>query len=223
MLIARYADTLAAEIEEYGGEAKLASTFSKAIRETTHNERSAASTAFKKTFLSKNNIEYAWCTKVLKGETNMFDETEKPQISESLKATVKDVAALRNLIFSDKMYTNPVLYQKFLAGLESGNIRGLKKRNPAPITQVITTAHEAHIRLELWLALSCRNYRHTPGMLDNIDRKRKWLKMANLVYEDREKNGKAAHEVRAKSLPEILDDDDALSGEDAELGAAFYA
>jgi hypothetical protein len=38
MLIARYADTLAAEIEEYGGEAKLASTFSKAIRETTHNE-----------------------------------------------------------------------------------------------------------------------------------------------------------------------------------------
>jgi hypothetical protein len=105
----------------------------------------------------------------------MFDETETPEISESLKETVKDVAALRNLIFSDKMYTNPVLYQKFLAGLESGHIiRGLKKRNPALITQVITTAHEAHIRLELWLALSCCNYRHTAGIPDNIDRKKKW-------------------------------------------------
>ena len=223
MLIARYADNLAAEIEEYGGEAKLASTFSKAIRETTHNERSAASTAFKKTFLSKHNAEYMLCSKVLKGETNMFDEAETPQISEPLKATVKDVAALRNLIFSDKMYTNPVLYHKFLAGLESGHIRGLKKRNPAPITEVITTAHEAHIRLELWLALSCRNYRHTPGIPDNVDRKKKWLKMATMVYEDREKNGKAAHELRAKSLPEFPDDDDALSGEDADLGAAFYA
>ena len=122
ILIARCADTLAAEIEGCGGKAKLASTFSKAIRETTHNERSAASTAFKKTFLFKHNAEYMWCSKVLKGETNMFDETETPEISESLKETVKDVAALRNLIFSDKMYTNPVLYQKFLAVLESGHI-----------------------------------------------------------------------------------------------------
>jgi hypothetical protein len=67
MLIARYANVLTAEIEEHGGEAKLAATFSKAIRETTHNERSAASTSFKKTFLSKHNAEFMWCCKVLKG------------------------------------------------------------------------------------------------------------------------------------------------------------
>jgi hypothetical protein len=76
MLIARHADTLAAEIEEHGGEAKLASTFSKAIRVTTHNERSAASTAFKKTFLSKHNAEYMWCSKVLKGETSLICSTK---------------------------------------------------------------------------------------------------------------------------------------------------
>jgi hypothetical protein len=35
--------------------------------------------------------------------------------------------------------------------------------------------------------------------------------------------GKDAHELRAKDLPDIPDDDDALGGEDAELGAAFYA
>ena len=223
MLIRRYADNLVAEIEEYGGEEKLAATFSKPIRETTHNERSAASTAFKKTFLSKNNADYMWCGKVLKGETNMYDENENPEVSESLKDTVKDVAGLRNLIFSANMYTNPVLYHKFLSGLESGQIRGLKKRNPAPMTDIITTAHEAHIRLELWLALSARNYRHTAGIPDNIDRKKKWLKMAAMVFEDRKNNGKDAHELRAKDLPVIPDDDDALGGEDTELGAAFYA
>jgi hypothetical protein len=71
--------------------------------------------------------------------------------------------------------------------------------------------------------LSARNYRHTAGIPDDIDRKKKWLKMASLVYEDRQKNGKDAYELRAKDLPDIPDDDDALSGEDAELGAAFYA
>ena len=214
MLIARYADALTAEIGECGGEVKLAAKFSKAMRETTHNERSAASnTSFKKTFLSKHNAEHMWCGKVLKGETNMFGESEKPEISPSLQGSVKDVQALRNLIFSDKMYTNPVLCSKFLAGLESGHIRGLKKRNPAPITEISG----------LWLALSARNYRHTAGIPDNVDRKKKWLKMATLVFEDRKNNGKDAHERRAKDLPEIPNDDSDNGGEDATLGAAFYA
>jgi hypothetical protein len=214
MLIARYADALTAEIGECGGEVKLAAKFSKAMRETTHNERSAASnTSFKKTFLSKHNAEHMWCGKVLKGETNMFGESEKPEISPSLQGSVKDVQALRNLIFSDKMYTNPVLCSKFLAGLESGHIRGLKKRNPAPITEISG----------LWLALSARNYRHTAGIPDNVDRKKKWLKMATLVFEDRKNNGKDAHERRAKDLPEIPNDDSDNGGEDATLGVAFYA
>ena len=142
-----------------------------------------------------------WRGKVLKGETNVFNETEKPEISPSLQESVKDVQALRNLIFSDEMYTNPVLYSKFLAGLESGHMRGLRKRNPAPITEIITTAHEAHMRLELWLALSARNYRHTAGAPDNFDRKKKWLKMATMVFDDRKNNAKEAHEQRAKDLP----------------------
>ena len=119
------------------------------------------------------------------------------------------------------MRTNPVLCQKFLTGLESGHIRGLKKRNPAPITDIITTAYEAHIRLELWLALSARNYRHAAGIPDNVDRKKKWLKMATLVFDDRKNNGKDAHERRGKDLPEIPDDEEEFGGEDAELGAAF--
>jgi hypothetical protein len=46
--------------------------------------------------------------------------------------------------------------------------------------------------------------------------------MASLVMGDRKKNGKDAHELRAKDLPDIPDDDDELGGDDAELEAAFY-
>ena len=221
MLVARYAHVLTAEIEKYGGEANLAARFARDIRETTHNERSAASTTFKKTFLSKMYFDTMWCGKVLKGETNMYDETEKPELAKDLQDTIKDVASLRNLIFSDKMYTNPVLYRKFTLGLESGNIRGLKRRNPAPIHELITTAHEAHIRLELWLALSRRNYRHTPSMQDNIDRKKKWKRMAALVKKDRADNGKDAHETRVKDLPR-MPDEESDDGDDESLGSEFY-
>jgi hypothetical protein len=72
----------------------------RSTRETTHNEQSAASTSFKKTVLSKHNAEYVWCIKVLTGETNMFDESEKPEISPSLQESVKDVQALRNAQFN---------------------------------------------------------------------------------------------------------------------------
>jgi hypothetical protein len=60
-------------------------------------------------------------------------------------------------------------------------------------------------------------------MPDNVDRKKKWLKMATLVFEDRKNNGKDAHERRAKDLPDIPNDDSDNGGEDATLGAAFCA
>ena len=158
---------------------------------------------------------------MLKGETNVYDETEKPEIALDLKEAINDVAALRNLTFSDKMYTNPVLYSKHTVGLESGNIRGLKRRNPAPTKELITTAHEAHIRLGLWLALSRRNYRHTSSMQDNVDRKKKWLKMAALVKKDRADNAKNTHEARAKYLPNVPDEG-LDGGDDESLDSDFY-
>ena len=95
----------------------------------------------------------------------MFDEDEQPELAPKLQATIEDVPALRKLIFSNEMYLNYALYAKWTIGLESGKIKGIKVRGPAPVTSLITAAHEAHIRLELWLALSTRNYRHTPGVL----------------------------------------------------------
>ena len=95
----------------------------------------------------------------------MYNEEEVPELAPDLQDTIADVSALRKVIFSNKMYLNSALYSKWTSGLESGKIRGTKVRGPAPVTSLITAAHEAHIRLELWLALSTRNYRHTPGVL----------------------------------------------------------
>ena len=62
---------LSTEIEKHGGEESLAAAFAREIRATTHNERSAAATSYKKTFLSKFCSDAMLCGKVLKGETNM--------------------------------------------------------------------------------------------------------------------------------------------------------
>ena len=94
----------------------------------------------------------------------MYNEEEVPELTPDLQNTIADVSALRKVIFSNKMYLNSALYSKWTSGLESGKIRGTKVRGPAPFTSLITAAHEAHIRLELWLAMSTRNYRHTPGV-----------------------------------------------------------
>ena len=95
----------------------------------------------------------------------MYNEEEVPELAPDLQNTIADVSALRKVFFSNKMYLNSALYSKWASGLESGKIRGTKVRGPAPVQSLITAAHEAHIRLELWLAMSTRNYRHTPGVL----------------------------------------------------------
>jgi len=65
-LVARYEDTLSTEIAWAGGPDKLAQKFKIDVRVTTNNERSAATTSFRKTFLSKSNPDTMMCSKVLK-------------------------------------------------------------------------------------------------------------------------------------------------------------
>ena len=90
------------------------------------------------------------------------------------------------------------------------------------MSEILTIAHEAHTRLELWLALSARNYRHASSLADNTDRKKKWLKMAALVMKDREDNADAAHVLRTKDLPFIPEDDQDNAEEGTLAGRGFY-
>jgi hypothetical protein len=70
-------------------------------------------------------------------------------ISTNLSADFETVSNLRKAIASPKMYTYPLLFDLFCAGLESEKLRSTKPMPISRIEQVITVAHEAHFRLEL--------------------------------------------------------------------------
>jgi hypothetical protein len=64
---------------------------------------------------------------------------------------------------SSEMYRNPVMYDLFCGGVESGKIKYNEKRGPTTISKLLTMSHEANIRTELWFALEKQNYRHIGG------------------------------------------------------------
>jgi hypothetical protein len=71
-------------------------------------------------------------------------------------------------LFSAGTYKNEALYRKWVEGLESGNIKGITTYKPKYITKMLSVAAEAHIRLEAWLALRKRDYRHTPSTDEQV-------------------------------------------------------
>jgi hypothetical protein len=80
-------------------------------------------------------------------------------ISTALSSDFDSVQELRNAIASASMYAHPALFDLFCAGLESGRFKSTKKlMDMVPIEEVITVAHEAHFRLELWYSLRGLNY-----------------------------------------------------------------
>jgi hypothetical protein len=76
---------------------------------------------------------------------------------------------LRNAIASPSMYTHSALFDLFCAGLESGRLRSTKKMDMSPIEEVITVAHEAHFRLELWYCLRGLNHSHDTSKTNIVD------------------------------------------------------
>jgi len=121
------------------------------------------------------------------------------------------------------MYRNEVLYGKWLVGLESGIIRGIPPSKPKRIGKLITIAAEAHIRLELWLALAKRSFRHSPALEEKIERRIKWKELARLVHKDRTDNADAAHDLRLSKLPDSAANGDALPPRgDSPLPDSFY-
>ncbi len=86
--------------------------------------------------------------------------TVNPALVESGVATVEGV---RKLLMPNKMYRNPVMYDLFCGGVESGKIKYNEKRGPTTISKLLTMSHEANNRTELWFALEKQNYRHNPS------------------------------------------------------------
>jgi hypothetical protein len=90
------------------------------------------------------------------------------RISTVLSSEFENIQDLRNAIASPSMYTHPALFDLFCAGLESGRLRSTKKMDMSPIEQVITVAHEAHFRLELWYSRRGLNYNSHDTSKKNI-------------------------------------------------------
>ena len=100
---------------------------------------------------------------------------------------------------SPKMYQDNILFDIFCLGLESGNFRQNRKRPYTPLNDLITKAHEAHFRVELYLALSKKSFRHHNVHSASAERVRLFNITISAVREGRQKYLKKAVETRMKS------------------------
>ena len=72
---------------------------------------------------------------------------EAPELVESLRDSLQNVESLQELLFSDHMYLNQQVYDKFCKAMESGVLRGTFQTRPQPLEASVSPWHEAHFRL----------------------------------------------------------------------------
>jgi hypothetical protein len=156
-------------IARYGSAELVAEHFGEKIRTVAYNERSVQCKQIKQCWLSKANPEFRLAENILEHELDK-DPDAPSRVSGHLKDTVESVQQLQRLIVSPEMYNNKVLYDLFCSGLESGFFRGSHSRRCSDIRKLITAAHEAHFRTELWFALSKKSFRHNPYKRGNKTR-----------------------------------------------------
>ncbi len=140
------------------------------------------------------------------------------RLSTALSSEFENIQDLRNAIASASMYTHPALFDLFCAGLESGRLRSTKKMDMSPIEQVITVAHEAHLRMELWYCLRGLNYSHDTSKKNIEERHHKFAEFCRYVNADRHDNATEAFKTRTAAGPPLVDD--AASSSDEEDGCA---
>jgi hypothetical protein len=84
---------------------------------------------------------------------------------------LNSIAELRELLRSPSMYKNATVFNLFCLGLESGMLKMARTITPTRLQKLITIAHEAPFRLELWFALSKQGFRHKATSAWNDKRK----------------------------------------------------
>ena len=115
------------------------------------------------------------------------DPDAPPRVSANLQGTVESIQQLQKLLTSPEMYKNNVLYDLFCSGLESGFFRGSHTRRCSDVRKLITCAHEAHFRTELWFALSKKSFRHNSYKRGNKIRVKMFKEVLAAVKEGRGK------------------------------------
>ena len=87
----------------------------------------------------------------------------------------------------------------------------------SPIENLITVAHEAHFRLELWYALQAQSFRHDTAKSTQEERKEKHTNLCILVAQDRRENGTLANKHR-NTTRATNDEDSHNSDSDSDEG-----
>jgi hypothetical protein len=157
-------------------------------------------------------------------------EVTEPQVVESLRDTIPDTQSLQALLFSDRMYVDPQMFDKWCCAFESGVLRGTRRCPPQPLEMTLSVWHEAHFRLapshsfhklffslfvlfntwyslELWYILTT-NFRHRVSASHVADRAANYKKMFKCVRKERATNAANAWSVRRaqNNLPDVNDD-----------------
>ena len=176
----------------------MAKAWKKLIWEQAVGKRSEAVTIFKKIWL-KNDSPFVLVSNVLVRDLRKGPE-EMVVVKALVDTGVTTVDAVRELIRSADMYQNPAMYNLICGGVESGKFKQNPKRDPATISDLLTVAHEAAIRSELYFALEKAGFRHDPSIEHGRLRHEEWKFFCDLVYEDRVNNEKNAWIARVGAL-----------------------
>ena len=96
-----------------------------------------------------------------------------------------NLTTLRSALYSDEFYKNGELCRRWCEGFESLQMKGCKTPGPKPMMELLTLAHETHLRLEIYMATSRTSFVHTPGTAAALHRRLLFKKLLPLVREDR--------------------------------------
>jgi hypothetical protein len=141
---------------------------------------------------------HAMVVNSLEGDSHELPMVVNPEIVQSGLDTVEKV---RESLRSNCMYTNKAMFEFFCAGLESGMVKQFtRKLVPGPLRELITVAHEAHFRSEIWLALKHKRYRHQVTITWAHERRAIWLEFCTMVKEDRKNNEELVSRTRLEDL-----------------------
>jgi hypothetical protein len=197
----------------------FARMYAEYVRTHSNNERSMQKRQLKLIFTDPNS-EFAMIKHVLGSAALGADHDIK--LTTALSSEFESIQDVRNAIASPSMYTSPALFDLFCAGLESGRLRSTKKMDMSPIEQIITVAHEAHFRLELWYSLRGLNYSHDTSKKNIEERHNKFGEFCRYVNADRHDNATEAFKIRTAAGPPIVDDVASSSDEDDGPAEDFW-
>jgi hypothetical protein len=172
----------------------MTEAFEKTVGVRASNERSTQIRYFKQIWLNGDSpchlVKYVTRTELKKKDRPM-------QVSAEVVASgLTTVKAVRKCLRSPDMYLNPAIYNLLCTGLESGKMKQSVRQNKSSLRLLTTAAHEAHIRLELFLSLEEQKYFHDPSHDHTKKRIRMWNKLCDIVISDREQHAEQAERTR---------------------------